>query len=62
MPKMTTVSNSKTAEQPLQEIVVRVMTIAELLTQPGDSESAESENDDAQNHDAPAGTQQKTQD
>ena len=60
MPKMTTASNTKTAEQPLQEIVVRVMTIAEMLTQPSDSESTEPENDDAQKHDAPAETHQKT--
>jgi len=60
MPKMTTASNTKTAEQPLQEIVVRVMTIAEMLSQPSESESAEPKNEDAQKHDAPAGTQQKT--
>ena len=60
MPKMTTASNIKNAEQPLQEIVVRMMTIAELLTQPSDSDSAEPENDDVQNHEAPAGTHQKT--
>ena len=47
MPKMTTASNTKTAEQPLQEIVVRVMTIAEMLSQPSESESAEPKNEDA---------------
>ena len=60
MPKIITALNTPTAEQPLQEIVVRMMTIAEILTQPSDSDSAEPENDDVQNHEAPAGTHQKT--
>jgi len=60
MPKMTTAAKTKTAEQPLQEIVVRVMTIAELLTQLRESDSTELENDDAQNHAVPATEHQKT--
>jgi len=62
MPKMTTASNSKTAEQPLQEIVVRVMTIAELLIQPSENENSASEDDDPQNHAVSATKHQKTQD